>query len=204
MLKREALQLLEEKILACNKCEDLANYRWENDYRHVPGVGDPAARVMVVGEAPGENEAKTGVPFCGKAGNLLTNILKAAGWSRDEVFVANVLKCRPPGNRDPEPCEAANCRKFLDMQIRVIDPEWIICFGRIASIYLLGGDPTDSMGSFRGKIHDYQGRKVVCTYHPSYVLHQGDNKKKATEAKQAIWQDLQPVILALRSTDRVV
>jgi DNA polymerase len=198
MLRSQALQILEEKVAACSKCEELASYRENNRYKTVPGVGNHSARLMVIGEAPGENEAKTGVPFCGKAGNLLTNILKAAGWRREDVFITNTLKCRPPGNRDPEPCEAANCRKFLAMQIKVIEPEWIVCFGRIASLHLLGLDPDTTIGELRGRVHDHHGIKVICTYHPAYVLH-SDKKDRQEEAKAAIWQDLQPAISALRS-----
>lgn len=197
MLRSQALQILEEKIVACCKCEELSAYRQSSGYKHVPGAGNPSARVMFVGEAPGETEAKEGVPFCGKAGNLLTNIIKAAGWTREEVFIANTIKCRPPGNRDPEPCEIENCRKFLDMQIKVVDPEWIVCLGRIASIRLLGREPDTTIGSLRGEVHDHGGRKVVCTYHPSYVL-RAEGKQKQQEAKMAIWEDLQPVLRALR------
>jgi uracil-DNA glycosylase family 4 len=197
MLKSQALQLLEEKILACNKCEELSDYRKTNSYQYVPGTGNPSAKVMFVGEAPGENEAKQGVPFCGKAGNLLTNIIKAAGWTREEVFIANTIKCRPPGNRDPEACEVANCRKFLDMQIRIIDPKFIVCLGRIASVYLLGRDADTPISDLRGRFHEYNNRKVVCTYHPAYVLHSQDPTKQR-EAKQAIWNDICPVIAALR------
>lgn len=191
MLKSQALQILESKVTACSKCEELSCFRQQNGYKHVPGVGNPNARLFVLGEAPGENEAKQGLPFVGKAGNLLTNILRAAGWEREDVFITNTVKCRPPGNRDPQPEEAANCRKFLDMQIRAIDPPWIVCFGRIASVYLLGKDPETTIGSLRGVIHEYNGRNVVCTYHPSYLL-------RTPAAKKDVWEDLQPVIAALQ------
>lgn len=203
MLKREALQILEQKIAGCTKCEELTEYRRANNYRTVPGNGNPAARVFVLGEAPGENEAKQGVPFCGKAGNLLNNILKAAGLSRDDVFVTNVLKCRPPGNRDPEKCEADNCRKYLDMQLKCVNPEWIVCFGRIASVNLLGKEPDTTIGSLRGVVHEYNGRKVICTYHPSYIL-QCPTDEKQTAAKKAVWEDLQPLLCALRESQTSV
>lgn len=192
MLKSKALQLLEQKINNCTKCEGLSCYRTENNYKHVPGVGNPNARVVVIGEAPGENEAKQGIPFVGKAGNLLTNILAAAGFPRESVFITNTIKCRPPGNRDPEQQEMDNCRKFLEMQIRAISPEWIICFGRVASLSLLGKEPDTTIGSLRGDVHDYNGIKVICTYHPSYLL-------RTPDAKSDVWEDLQPVIVALRS-----
>jgi DNA polymerase len=191
MLKSEALQLLEQKIAACTKCIELVEYRKANNYKTVPGIGNANAEVMVIGEAPGQNEAEQGEPFIGKAGRLLTNILEAAGWAREDIFICNILKCRPPGNRDPLKEEADNCRKFLDMQIRCIDPKWILCFGRIASVYLLERESDTTIGSLRGEIHDYQGHKVICTYHPSYLLRQ-------PAAKKSVWEDIQPAILALQ------
>lgn len=192
MLKSEALQILGQKISECRLCQELVEYREANGYKTVPGVGHPNANVMVIGEAPGENEALEGEPFVGKAGKLLTNILEAAGMKREEVFIANILKCRPPGNRDPKPEEAANCRKYLDLQIKCVDPEWILCFGKISSVFLLGHDPeATTIGSLRRKIHEYNGKKVICTYHPSYLLRQ-------PTAKKEVWNDLQPVILALQ------
>src|SRR5690606_30997464 len=100
----------------------------------------------------------------------------------------------PPNNRDPKPEEAANCRKFLDLQIKCVEPEWILCFGRIASVFLLGKDPDTKIGSLRGKIHDYNGCKVICTYHPSYLLRQ-------PAAKEEVWKDLQVVISALQPSE---
>jgi len=192
MLKSEALQILDQKIANCTLCQELSELRVASGWKTVPGVGNANADLFVLGEAPGQNEAEQGVPFVGKAGQLLTNILAAAGWTRDDVFIANILKCRPPGNRDPKPEEAANCRKFLDMQIKCVDPKWIICFGRIASVFLLGQEPDTTIGSLRGKTHEYEGRKVTCTYHPSYLLRQ-------PSAKKSVWDDLQPAISALRS-----
>ena len=192
MLQSEALQILEQKIAPCTKCAELSQYRTDSHYKTVPGEGSANARVMIIGEAPGENEAKEGRPFVGKAGKLLTSIIEAAGWTRESVFIANILKCRPPGNRDPLPDEAANCRPYLDMQIKVINPEWILCFGRISSVYLLGHVPETTIGSLRHKTHEYQGRKVICTYHPSYLL-------RNPAAKKDVWEDLQPVISALQS-----
>lgn len=191
MLKTEALQILESKIAGCTKCAELTEYRNANAYKTVPGIGNANARLVVIGEAPGENEAKQGEPFVGKAGGLLTNILKAAGFAREDIFITNTIKCRPPNNRDPQSDEVSNCRKFLDMQLKCIDPEWIVCFGRIASVYLLGKEQDTKMGSLRQTIHEYQGKKVICTYHPSYLL-------RNPAAKKDVWADLQPVILALQ------
>ena len=192
MNKREALQILEQKIGKCRICSELAEYRDANDYKTVPGMGNSNAEIMVIGEAPGKNEAESGEPFIGKAGRLLTGILEAAGWRREDIFISNILKCRPPENRDPLKEEADNCRKFLDMQIRCIDPSWILCFGKIASVYLLGHEPDMTIGSLRGKTHSYQGRNVICTYHPSYLLRQ-------PSAKKSVWEDIQPAICALHS-----
>ena len=191
MLKSEALQILETKIADCRKCDELCEFRDSMKYETVPGIGNPNADVFVLGEAPGENEAKQGEPFVGKAGQLLTNILDATGWGRENVFITNILKCRPPGNRDPQPEEAANCRSFLEMQIKCVNPSWIICFGRIASVFLLGKEHDTTIGSLRGEIHDFEGKKVICTYHPSYLLRQ-------PSAKKDVWGDLQPAILALQ------
>ncbi len=191
MLKSEALKLLNDKILTCTKCAELSQYRLDNSYKIVPGTGNPSAKIMVIGEAPGQNEAEQGLPFIGKAGNLLTNILNAAGWTREEVFISNTIKCRPPGNRDPQPEEASNCRPFLEMQIQIIDPLWILCVGKIASIYLLGKDPDTKIGDLRGETHNYLGKKVICTYHPSYLL-------RNPKAKEEVWKDIQPIILDLQ------
>ena len=197
MLQSEALQILDQKIATCRKCEELADYRDAESYMTVPGVGLPNADLMAIGEAPGKNEAEQGEPFVGKAGNLLTAILKAAGWTREQVFITNILKCRPPGNRDPEKMEADNCRQFLDMQIRCINPKWILCFGRIASVFLLGKDSDTTIGSLRGEVHEFEGRKVICTYHPSYLLRQ-------PSAKKDVWNDLQPAIFALQPNSKTV
>ena len=191
MLKSEALVLLNQKIFQCNKCPELVAQRQSTNSKYVPGSGNPSAQILVIGEAPGAEEEKQGLPFVGKAGNLLTNILKAAGIERDQIFITNTVKCRPTANRDPLPCEAKNCRPFLDMQIKIINPKWIICFGRIASMYLLGKDENAKMAELRIAKHEYQGRKVICTYHPSYLL-------RTPSAKSLVWDDLQPIILDLQ------
>ena len=191
MKKSEALQILEKKIADCTLCQELVEYREAYDWKTVPGVGNPNADVMIIGEAPDKNEAEQGEPFVGRAGKLLTNILEAAGFSRETVFITNILKCRPPDNRDPLKEEGDNCRKFLDMQIKAVDPTWILCFGRISSVFLLDCPPDTSIGSLRGEIHQYDGRSVICTYHPSYLL-------RNPAAKESVWEDLQPVISALQ------
>lgn len=190
MLKSEALQIIANKISKCSLCSELSHYRESNNYLTVPGEGKANARLFILGEGPGEEEAKTGQPFVGRAGKLLTKIIETAGWRRENVYITNIVKCRPPNNRVPVPDEASNCRNYLDMQIRCVDPEWILCLGKSASIYLLGKSDERSMGSLRGQ-HFYHDRKVICTYHPSYLLRQ-------PSAKEELWQDIQPIISTLQ------
>jgi uracil-DNA glycosylase family 4 len=149
--------------------------------------GREHARVMFIGEAPGESEDLQGVPFVGAAGQLLTDIIeKGMGLARKDVYIANVLKCRPPGNRDPEPDEKALCTPYLDRQIELLNPEVILALGLHAARHLLR-TPL-SMGRLRGKVHIWKGRKVVATYHPAYLL-------RTPSAKKDCWQDIQ---LAMR------
>lgn len=186
MLKSEALTVLSSKIAKCTLCAELSEFRTENSYLTVPGEGNPNAELMILGEAPGQDEAESGRPFVGRAGKLLDSIIQAAGWQREEIFICNILKCRPPKNRVPTSEEAANCRKFLDLQIKCVDPSMILCLGKTASIFLLGKPEDRSMGSMRGE-HEYQGRKVICTYHPSYLL-------RTPSAKAEVWADIQPFL----------
>jgi DNA polymerase len=142
---------------------------------------------MFVGEAPGQTEDERGVPFVGAAGQLLTDIVqKGMGLSRSEVYIANVLKCRPPGNRAPEPEEKELCTPFLDRQIELVDPEVIVTLGVHAAQHLLRSPL--SIGRLRGRVHAWNGRKVVPTYHPAYLL-------RTPSAKKECWQDIQ---LAMR------
>jgi DNA polymerase len=137
-------------------------------------VGNPNARLVFIGEAPGAKEDQSGVPFVGPAGQLLTTALQAAGMSRDEVFIANVLKCRPPNNRDPEPAEIAACRPFLHRQIDAINPPFLAALGRISAGLLLGR-PVAIMRE-RGTWVEYHGRPLFLSLHPSAVLHNPNNK----------------------------
>ena len=151
--------------------------------RTVFGVGDPAADWMIVGEAPGQEEDRRGEPFVGRAGQLLDEMLKAVGLAREQVFIANILKCRPPNNRDPSAEEAAACRRFLDRQIELVSPRIVLAVGRIAAQHLLGTDAP--VGRLRGRMHQLSegGLPVVVTYHPAYLLRSPTQKRKA-------WQDL--------------
>lgn len=173
------LEVLSEQVAQCVLCPELSGQRTQTVFGH----GNDHAQIMIIGEAPGEEEDKQGRPFVGRAGRLLTNILAAVGVNRDDVYIANVLKCRPPRNRVPTLEEAANCRPFLENQIRLISPKFIICLGATASQHLLKTNAT--ITALRGQWHEYDGRKVLCTYHPSYLLRTGE------KAKQAVWDDLQ-------------
>lgn len=147
------------------------------------GVGDVRARWMFIGEAPGADEDRQGEPFVGRAGQLLNSMVKALGYARDEVYIANVLKCRPPGNRDPRPEEARECRGYLERQIELVSPTLIVAVGRIAAQSLLATDT--SLARLRGRVHalGVQRRPLVVMYHPAYLLRTPSDKRKA-------WQDL--------------
>ena len=150
--------------------------------KSVPGVGDPNAEWLFVGEGPGAEEDAKGEPFVGQAGRLLDNMLAALSLARGaNVYIANVVKCRPPGNRTPEPAEADACRPYLDRQIALIRPRLIVALGKSAATTLLDVDAT--IGSLRGRVHDYHGVPLVVTYHPAYLLRNLPDKAKA-------WEDL--------------
>jgi DNA polymerase len=150
--------------------------------RSVPGVGDIRANWLLVGEAPGAEEDARGEPFVGQAGRLLDNMLAALGLARGaNVYIANVLKCRPPNNRTPEPLEVAACRPYLDRQIALIEPKLVLALGKSAATTLLNVDAT--IASLRGRVHRYQGVPLVVTYHPAYLLRNLADKAKA-------WDDL--------------
>ncbi len=155
------------------------------------GVGDEGARWLVIGEAPGAEEDKQGEPFVGRAGQLLNSMLAAIGLKREQVYIANVLKCRPPGNRDPSPAEAELCRPFLERQITLIKPSIILAVGRIAAQNLLHTDTT--IGRLRGTVHRLGGLPVVVTYHPAYLLRSPGEKRKA-------WTDLKLAVQTLKES----
>jgi uracil-DNA glycosylase len=168
---------LAQAVASCRACE-LCSGRTNTVF----GVGDLQADWLIVGEAPGENEDRQGEPFVGAAGQLLDNMLKALGLSRrDKVYIANVLKCRPPGNRNPQPEEVAQCEPFLRRQVQLLQPKIILAMGRFAVQSLL--DSTEPIGKLRGRPHQYLGVPVVVTYHPAYLLRNLPDKAKA-------WADL--------------
>jgi uracil-DNA glycosylase family 4 len=168
---------LKAKVAGCTDCKLRAGCT-----QTVFGVGDEKAQWMLVGEAPGSEEDRLGEPFVGQAGRLLDNMLAAIDLSRGKnVYIANVLKCRPPGNRNPEPDEVARCSPHLLRQIGLIQPRLILAMGRFAAQTLLGTDAT--IASLRGRVHNYAGVPLVVTYHPAYLLRNLPDKAKA-------WADL--------------
>jgi DNA polymerase len=171
------LEVLALEVAGCSRCEELARTRTQTVF----GVGNPRARLCFIGEAPGQDEDLKGEPFVGRAGQLLNKIIAACGLRREDVYICNILKCRPPGNRNPAPDESANCRCFLERQLALVQPEFICCLGAIAAQNLLG--TTQSIGKLRGLLHVYRGAKVVCTYHPAYLL-------RNPEAKKDTWEDM--------------
>lgn len=172
-----ALDATATRVAACKKCEALASTRTQTVF----GVGNPEAEVMFIGEAPGADEDKQGEPFVGRAGQLLTKIIEACGWKRSDIYICNILRCRPPGNRNPTSIEADNCREFLDEQIRIVRPKYIVCWGTIAAQNLLGR--TDAIGKLRQTFFEHGDAKVLCTYHPSYLL-------RNPSAKKPVWEDM--------------
>ena len=170
------LQALHESIRDCGNCGLSGG-------RHVVvfGDGDPDAGVMFVGEAPGAEEDRQGLPFVGKAGELLTRMIESIGLTRETVYIANVIKCRPPGNRDPSPEEVAACQPYLLRQIRIIRPTVICTLGRFAAQTLLQTDTP--MGKLRGHLYEYEGIKLVPTYHPAALL-------RNEQWKRPTWEDL--------------
>jgi len=169
-------QGLRAAVTNCRRCE-LCNSRTQTVF----GVGNPEAEWMVIGEAPGAEEDRRGEPFVGRAGKLLDEMLRAIGQSRDSVFIANILKCRPPHNRDPEPNEAEQCRHYLEQQIALVQPSVILAVGRIAAQNLLGR--AETLGKLRTQSHDFNGIPLVVTYHPAYLLRSPSHKRQS-------WQDL--------------
>ncbi len=152
------------------------------------GDGDPHARLMFVGEGPGADEDAQGVPFVGKSGQLLNNMIAAMGLARDQVYIANIVKCRPPANRAPEYVEATTCTQFLVRQMDVIQPEYVVALGSTAATYLLG--VKQSLASLRGRFHEVRGAKTAVTFHPAFLLRDPRQKVEA-------WKDLQMVMAAM-------
>lgn len=182
------MTILTETIRTCRKCP-LSQTRTHA----VPGEGNPAARLIFVGEAPGADEDTQGRPFVGRAGQLLDKIITACGLSRNDVFIANTLKCRPPGNRDPHPQEIDCCLAYLSRQIEIIQPEIIVALGAHAARTLVGSDHT--IGRLRGHFHPcaiipaQQSVRIMPTYHPAYLL-----RNYTQENRRCVWEDMKKVL----------
>jgi len=182
--KADALVAIHKEIGDCTRCP----LAYAGRRTIVFGDGDANARLMFVGEGPGADEDASGVPFVGKAGQLLNNMIQAMGLKREEVYIANIVKCRPPANRVPEPVEANTCDQFLLQQMDVVQPQVVVALGATAAMYLLG--VKQSLSSLRGRWHSCRGAKLAVTYHPAFLLRDPRQKGEA-------WKDLQMVMAEL-------
>ena len=180
----EALAAIREDLGDCTRCK----LHTQGRKQIVFGVGNPAADVMFVGEAPGADEDLQGMPFVGRAGQLLTKMIEAMGFARNDVYIANVLKCRPPGNRNPEPDEIASCEPFLFRQLASVEPKVVIALGAFAARTLLKTD--EPISRLRGRVFDYRGAKLIPTFHPSFLLRSPGYKREA-------WEDLKKALSIL-------
>jgi DNA polymerase len=193
--KAGRLAAMRGPVLACTNCPHLVTSRTQVVF----GVGNPEAELMFVGEAPGEDEDKQGEPFVGKAGQLLTRIIETMGFARSDVYIANVLKCRPdmapgmPGNRKPLPKEMQTCLPYLREQISIIQPRLIVALGATAMEGLTGS--TETMSRLRGNWHDFQGTPLMATYHPAYLL-----RNQSLSEKRKVWEDMLLVLGKLGKT----
>jgi DNA polymerase len=182
--RKEKLGILEREIKACRRCTEICDFRMQTVF----GSGPIRPMVCFMGEAPGADEDRQGQPFVGRAGQLLTKIIEAMKLKRNEVYILNALKCRPPNNRTPLPDEIANCKLFVQQQLQILQPRYIVCLGAVAVRSLLGNDTP--VGQLRGKFFNYHGASVVVTYHPSYLL-------RNESAKKLVWQDMQMLMREL-------
>ncbi|MBY0232520.1 MAG: uracil-DNA glycosylase [Gemmataceae bacterium] len=179
--RRVALEMLRKQVASCTRCPQLAATRTQTVF----GVGPLDPEVCFVGEAPGADEDRTGIPFVGAAGQLLDRILAASGLKRDEVGIVNVLRCRPPGNRKPEPDEAANCEEWLTKTLELMRPKLLVALGGSATKFLLGVET--GITRLRGRWLEWRGIPVLCTFHPSYLLRNPD-------AKRDVWEDMKSLL----------
>src|SRR5919197_3502525 len=187
VLEAETLEELRTAIGDCRKCK-----LWSGRTHLVFGVGNPKAELMFIGEAPGRDEDIQGEPFAGRAGQLLTKIIEAIGLSRDDVYIANVIKCRPPGNRNPEPDEVEQCEPFLFRQIDAVSPKVIVALGTFAAKTLLRTQ--DPISRLRGRVYEFRGAKLIPTFHPAFLLRSPDRKRD-------VWEDMKKVRTLLQESD---
>jgi len=177
--RQDALKRVADEVAQCTLCKELAATRT----RTVPGQGDPKARLVFVGEGPGEEEDRQGLAFVGRAGQLLTKMIESIGLTRDQVFIANILKCRPPGNRTPTPDEIANCLPYLLRQLEILRPKILCALGGVAAQMLL--QTRDGITRLRGRFHPYRGALLMPTFHPAYLL-----RNYTKDARQKVYDDL--------------
>jgi len=191
--KAQMLTSVRERVCGCTKCAHLARSRTQTVF----GVGNPDAEIMFIGEAPGADEDQQGEPFVGRAGQLLTKIIRAMGFAREDVYIANILKCRPDmpagssGNRAPTPAEMQTCRPYLVEQIDIIQPKVLVALGAVAVEGLLGARGT--MRELRGRWHSYNGTPLMITYHPAYLL-----RNQSPSEKRKVWEDMLQVLERLK------
>jgi uracil-DNA glycosylase len=181
---KKALLDLQDTVTSCTKCSELTRVRKSVVF----GSGSAQAELVFVGEAPGHEEDLQGLPFVGRAGQLLTKIIESIGLIRQNVFICNVLKCRPPGNRNPLPEEIQNCEPYLFKQIELIQPKVICALGTFAAQTLL--KTTSSISSLRGRFHEFRGARLICTFHPAYLLRNPEDKRKTWEDMKMIRAEL--------------
>ncbi|MFO0845380.1 MAG: uracil-DNA glycosylase [Gemmataceae bacterium] len=179
--RRQALDALRKQVAVCTRCPQLAATRTQTVF----GVGPIDAELCFVGEAPGADEDRLGEPFVGAAGQLLDRIVAACGLKREEVFICNILRCRPPGNRTPLPDEAHNCSEWLEKTLELVRPKFLCALGGTAAKYLLGTET--GITRLRGKFFEYRGIPVLCTFHPSYLL-------RSPEKKKDVWEDMKTLL----------
>lgn len=180
----EQLKIVSQQVAQCTQCSDLCSSRTNTVF----GVGSAQAELCFLGEGPGADEDKQGEPFVGRAGQLLDKIIAACKLSREEVYILNTVKCRPPGNRNPNESELANCWPYAIQQLELIQPKFICCLGSVAARTLL--ETTQSIGRMRGQLFQYRGSKVVVTYHPAYLL-------RNPSAKRQVWDDMKMLMAAM-------
>jgi uracil-DNA glycosylase family 4 len=181
--RRHELTVLAERVSTCQRCAELVVSRSKTVF----GVGPLDAELCFVGEAPGATEDQRGEPFVGEAGQLLNRIIAACGMKREDVYICNIVKCRPPGNRLPQASEAGNCREYLERQIELVRPKFLCALGACAAQNLLG--TTQAIGKLRGRFHDFKGIPVMCTYHPAFLL-----PGRSPQKKKEVWEDMKKLL----------
>jgi len=184
--RRVELAELAQRVAQCVRCRSLVVSRTQTVF----GVGPLDPLLCFVGEAPGAEEDALGEPFVGAAGQLLNRIIAACGMKREEVFICNILRCRPPGNRTPTPEEASNCREYLERTLELVRPRFLCALGACAAQNLLG--TTLSIGKLRGRFLDFKGIPVLCTYHPAYLL-----PTRSPEKKKEVWEDMKRLLIRM-------